>query len=138
MRESYSDELLDFLMAGIRGKDASEAFHWLRLRVRKLESKVECMKRCAKGGRHDVRSFNVGESDYSSHGIQPWDIWIEYGLNPFDADIVKRVLRTKVQSGKSAVQSRIEDYNKIIHICRERVRQLSEGVDSWGEFSEEE
>ncbi len=82
----------------------------------------------------DVRSFNVGESDYSSHGIQPWDIWIEYGLNPFDADIVKRILRTKVQQGKSAVQSRIEDYEKIVHVCRERIRQLNEGIDSWGEF----
>ena len=43
----------------------------------------------------DVRSYNVGNSDYSQHTIQPWDIWIEYKLNPFDADIVKRVLRNK-------------------------------------------
>lgn len=47
----------------------------------------------------DVRSFNVGSSDYAKHKIQPWDIWIEYHLNPFDADIVKRVLRTKQENG---------------------------------------
>lgn len=78
-----------------------------------------------------VRSHNVGSSDYSSHSIQPWDIWLEYKLNPFDADIVKRVLRTKTQVGKSASESRKEDYLKIIHICQERVRQLETGVDPW-------
>ena len=41
----------------------------------------------------DVRSFNIGSSDYSKHFIQPWSIWIDYDLNAFDADIIKRVLR---------------------------------------------
>jgi hypothetical protein len=67
----------------------------------------------------DVRSYNIGSSDYSKHKIQPWDIWLEYNLNPWDADIVKRTLRSKKGS------SRKEDYEKIIHICRERIRQLS-------------
>lgn len=66
----------------------------------------------------DVRSHNVGTSDYSKHIIQPWSIWIDYNLNPFDADIVKRVLRTKENT------PRIEDYEKIIHICQERIRQI--------------
>jgi hypothetical protein len=42
-----------------------------------------------------VRGHNVGSSDYSKHKIQPWDIGIEYRLNPWDADIIKRVLRKK-------------------------------------------
>ena len=67
----------------------------------------------------DVRSYNVGSSDYSKHKIQPWDIWLEYNLNPWDADIIKRTLRSKKGS------SRKEDYEKIIHICKERIRQLS-------------
>lgn len=66
----------------------------------------------------ESRSYNVGTSDYSKHKIQPWDIWEEYQLNPWDADIVKRVLRTK------AGESRVLDYKKIIHICQERIRQL--------------
>ena len=66
----------------------------------------------------DIRSYHIGNSNYSDHKIQPWDIWLEYDLNPWDADIVKRVLRTK--SG----DSRILDYEKIIHICKERIRQL--------------
>ena len=68
----------------------------------------------------EERSFNVGKSDYSKHIIQPWSIWIDYDLNAFDADIVKRVLRTKQGD------SRVMDYEKIIHICKERIRQLNE------------
>ena len=67
---------------------------------------------------NDVRSFNVGASDYSKRLVQPWAIWIDYELNPWDADIVKRVLRHK------ETDSRKLDYQKIIHICQERIRQL--------------
>lgn len=66
----------------------------------------------------DVRSHNVGASDYSKHIIQPWSIWIDYNLNPFDADIIKRVLRIKENTPRK------EDYEKIIHICQERIRQI--------------
>lgn len=72
-------------------------------------------------------TFNVGKSDYAQHNIQPWDIWIEYQLNPFDADIIKRVLRRKKG------EARAMDYHKIIHICRERIRQLSYGKDPFDE-----
>ena len=66
----------------------------------------------------DIRAYNVGASDYAQHKIQPWDIYLEYNLNPWDADIVKRVLRTK------KTDTRIMDYEKIIHTCKERIRQL--------------
>lgn len=66
----------------------------------------------------DIRSFNIGNSNYSKHIIQPWSIWIDWNLNAWDADIVKRVLRTKQG------ESRITDYEKIIHDCNERIRQL--------------
>ena len=71
----------------------------------------------------DIRSYNVGESDYSENAVQPWSLWILYKLNPFDADIVKRVLRHKKGD------SRRMDYEKIIHICRERIRQLDAGLE---------
>lgn len=76
-----------------------------------------------------VRNHNVGNSDYSKHNIQPWDIWIEYRLNPFDADIVKRILRKKGETGMSEQESRKMDYQKIIHICEERIRQIDEGIE---------
>lgn len=72
----------------------------------------------------EVRKHNVGQSDYAKHKIQPWDIWMEYHLNPWDADIIKRVLRTKQEKGMTEIESRILDYEKIIHICQERIRQL--------------
>ena len=65
-----------------------------------------------------VRAYNRGSSDYSRHLIQPWSIWLDWDLNPWDADIVKRTLRTK--DG----ESRRLDYEKIIHICEERIRQI--------------
>lgn len=40
-------------------------------------------------------------------------------LNPWDADIVKRVLRTKEG------EARTLDYEKIIHICKYRIAELS-------------
>lgn len=69
-----------------------------------------------------VQSYNVGKSDYSKHAIQPWDIWKEYNLNPWDADIVKRVLRSKEG------EERTLDYEKIIHICKYRIAELSKEV----------
>lgn len=67
----------------------------------------------------DIRSHNIGASDYSKYKIQPWDIWLEYNLNPWDADIVKRVLRNK--PGERRL-----DYEKIIHVCQERIRQIDD------------
>lgn len=70
----------------------------------------------------NVQSYNVGKSDYSKHAIQPWDIWKDYNLNPWDADIVKRVLRSKEG------EPRTLDYEKIIHICKYRIAELSKEV----------
>lgn len=70
----------------------------------------------------NVQSYNVGKSDYAKHKIQPWDIWKEYSLNPWDADIVKRVLRNKEG------EARTLDYEKIIHICKYRIAELSKEV----------
>lgn len=67
----------------------------------------------------EERTYNVGKSDYSKHIIQPWSIWLDWNLDPWDADIIKRVLRTKEG------ESRITDYEKIIHICSEKIRQLT-------------
>lgn len=72
---------------------------------------------------NDVRSSNVGKSDYSQHIIQAWTIWLAYKLNPWDADIVKRVLRHKDGD------SRRMDYEKIIHISQERIRQIDNGYE---------
>lgn len=74
---------------------------------------------------NEVRDYNIGKSNYSEHIIQPWSIWIDYKLDPWDADIIKRVLRTKEENGLSYKESRILDYEKIIHIAKEKIRQLN-------------
>lgn len=79
------------------------------------------VKKVEKPEADNVRDYNVGASDYAKHKIQPWDIWLEYKLNPWDADIIKRVLRDKPTDGRKL------DYEKIIHICKERIRQLENG-----------
>lgn len=69
----------------------------------------------------DVRSFNVGNSDYSKHLIQAWTIWLAYpNLTSWDHDIIKRVLRDKEGEPREL------DYEKIIHDCKERLRQIKE------------
>lgn len=70
----------------------------------------------------ECRKDNVGESNYSEHLIQPWAIWLDWNLNPWDADILKRVLRSKKSDARAL------DYKKIIHICKERLRQIESGL----------
>ena len=67
----------------------------------------------------NIRSNNVGDSDYSKHIIQPWSVWLDWNLNPWDADIVKRICRHK-----NGEDDKIK-YEKIIHICQERLRQIN-------------
>jgi hypothetical protein len=67
---------------------------------------------------NEVRKNNVGASDYAEHLLQPWTIIQAYKLNYWDGDIVKRVLR------KKATDARRLDYEKIKHICDERIRQI--------------
>lgn len=74
---------------------------------------------------NDVRKDNVGKSNYSKHLIQPWSIWLDYPeLTSWDHDMIKRILRTKEEEGMSETEARIMDYEKIKHICDERIRQL--------------
>lgn len=73
---------------------------------------------------NEIRKNHIGRSDYSKHLIQPWSVWLDYNLNSWDADIVKRVLRTKDEPNMTRTNARIMDYEKIIHICQERIRQL--------------
>lgn len=100
------------------GKEVAEALSMSRVFVEQTMSRIS-----SPNWREEVsvREHNVGESDYATRKIQPWDIWLEYGLNPWDADIIKRVLRDKPG------QRRL-DYEKIKHVCDERIRQIDAGV----------
>lgn len=80
---------------------------------------------------HKVRDYNIGNSDYAKHRIQPWDIWMEYHLDPWEADVIKRVLRTKQEPGMTPEEARILDWKKIIHIASEKIRQIQSGYNFW-------
>lgn len=65
------------------------------------------------------RNTNAGKSNYSTKLLQPWSIWLDNPeLTPWDMDIIKRTIRTKETDDRSL------DYEKIAHICQERLRQL--------------
>ena len=70
------------------------------------------------------RDTNVGTSNYADMKIQPWDIWRAHDLDPWRADIVKRLLRTKGE------EDPVEDLRKIQHICQELISQLENGYDA--------
>lgn len=70
-----------------------------------------------------TRSYNPGASDYAKHKIQPWDIWEEYNLNPWEADIVKRILR------KNKRDTRKLDLEKIVHVATELIRQIDANLE---------
>ena len=78
-----------------------------------------------------IRNHHVGNSNYSQmpKGYQPWDLWKIFHMNPFDADILKRLLRTKTEPGMTPQESRKLDYQKIIHVCQERINQIDEGYE---------
>lgn len=85
--------------------------------------------------KHSCRDAHVGKSDYSEHVIQPWTIWLEYNMNAWDADIQKRLLRTKVEPGMTPEEARKLDYQKIIHDAQERIRQLDVIINNSPELS---
>lgn len=64
-----------------------------------------------------ANNYNVGVSDYAKHSIQPYAIWADYHLDPWRADIIKRVLRSKGKTPKE-IKANSLDLQKIIHICQ--------------------
>ena len=63
----------------------------------------------------NARKMNIGESDYSKHEIQPWDIIEEYGLDFWEGNALKYLLRKK--------NSRKEDLQKAIHYLEKCVER---------------
>ena len=67
-----------------------------------------------------ANSYQVGGSHYKGHGIEPWDIIEAWGLNFWEGNALKYLLRR----GKPGT-SRAEDLQKAIHYlekCLERAQ----------------
>ncbi len=61
-------------------------------------------------------SYNIGESNYSEHLLQPWDIIDAYQLNYYEGNIIKYLLRTK--------DNRVEDLSKLIHYAQKEIANI--------------
>lgn len=65
-----------------------------------------------------VMAKQVGGDHYNTHmGLQPWDIIDEYGLNYYEGNILKYLLREK--------SDRKEDLGKLIHYAEKELENLS-------------
>ncbi len=68
-----------------------------------------------------IRDAQVGGDHYRKRKIQPWDIWKEYKLDPWLANVVKYVLRAGHKG------SALEDLKKARHYLDEAIAQREGG-----------
>ena len=62
-----------------------------------------------------------GGDHYKKYGsIQPWDVWLHWNLNPFQANIIRYIVRYKDKNG-------VEDLYKAKHML-EKLIELEEGT----------
>lgn len=60
-----------------------------------------------------LRQKQVGGDHYNKHSIQPWDIIDEWGLNFYEGNVLKYLLRRK--------GNRLEDLQKIVHYVEKMI-----------------
>lgn len=66
----------------------------------------------------EVMKKQVGGSHYKQHkGLQPWNIIDAYGLNYYEGNILKYLLRDKT--------NRIEDLQKLIHYAEKELENIT-------------
>lgn len=52
----------------------------------------------------DIQDTQVGGEHYRRTQIQPWDIFLDYKLDPWTANVVKYVLRFPFKNGKEDLE----------------------------------
>ena len=78
----------------------------------------------------DVRSYNVGGSDYAKHKYQVWDIVKMYGLNFWEGNMLKYLLRKKEGNDRLMDLRKIEHYlDYYATFERREVTDIDELVD---------
>jgi hypothetical protein len=68
----------------------------------------------------DIKSAQVGGDHYQKAALQPWDIFLAWGLDPWAANVVKYILRfphknglEDLQKAKHYVDFLIEHYDEV-------------------------
>ena len=82
--------------------------------MKKIGTPKEVFK--AEAAAPTVTAKQVGGNHYRSHKIQPWDIIDEYGLNFYEGNILKYLLRRK--------GDRATDIGKLIHYAEKEQSNL--------------
>ena len=69
---------------------------------------------------NSVKSAQVGGDHYQKAALQPWDIFLAWGLDPWAANVVKYILRfphknglEDLQKAKHYVDFLIENYDEV-------------------------
>jgi len=83
------------------------------------------------------RNTHIGLSNYSAKAIQPYDIWRTYKLDPFRSDIIKRILRTKIEPNMTLRESKLLDLYKIKHIVETMIQDYEENSFPWDPIIED-
>ena len=52
----------------------------------------------------DVMAKQVGGTHYKGAAVQPWDIFMQYKLDPWSANVVKYILRFPKKAGKQDLE----------------------------------
>jgi len=73
-----------------------EYFHKLQLNLQDLDEELS------------VKSGQIGGDHYQKAALQPWDIFLAWGLDPWAANVVKYILRFPYKNG-------LEDLKKAKH-----------------------
>ena len=77
---------------------------------------------------------DVGPGYYRSEGIQAWDLWSAWGLDPYLANAVKYTVRAGRKSEDSA--SEAKDLRKAVHYMRKRMELRLVVAPRWSEAPE--
>lgn len=66
----------------------------------------------------------VAGEHYLKYGdLQPWDLWRVWNLNPFQAAIIKHVVRYRDKFGVTDLEKAAHYLEKLIEIEREQIRK---------------
>lgn len=75
--------------------------------------------KCEKGT-PDINRVQVGGDHYRKYGnIQPWDLWWLFNLNPFQATIIKRIIRYRDKDGIVDLEKARHELDKLIGLIKE-------------------
>lgn len=63
----------------------------------------------------------VGGEHYHKYGqLQPWDLWTLWNLNPFQASILKHVVRYRDKNGIQDLEKALHYLEKLIELERNK------------------